>query len=268
MTPAEKLARLEKILQKMDSVLVAFSGGVDSAFLLKVAAGVLPKDKILAVTADSSTYPREELFFSRKFTRKLGLRQRIIHTEEIKNPKFVSNPLNRCYFCKKELFSRLKGLAKENKLNFVVEASNISDKSDFRPGNIAKKEFKVRSPLEEAGFDKGDIRKLSRKLGLVTWDKPSLACLASRIPYGRKISKSLLGRINRAEAFLKRLGFKEVRLRHYDGLCRIEVLKSDIPRLVARRKQVVDRLKKLGYNYITIDLEGYRTGSMNELIRK
>jgi uncharacterized protein len=263
----DKLRRLKSILKSMDSVLVAYSGGVDSTFLLKVAQGVLPKDKLLAVTADSSTYPRGELNFSSKIAKSLGVRHTIIKTGELQNKRFASNPVNRCYFCKLELFSRLKNIAAKHKLNFVLDASNVSDKKDFRPGNRAKEKLGIRSPLEEAGFSKEDIRSLSRKLKLVTWDKPSLACLASRVPYGTKISKAILKRIDKAEAGLRKLGFKQVRVRHYNGLCRIEVAKKDINRLINKRDEAVASLKQLGYNYITIDLEGYRSGSLNEVIK-
>lgn len=246
----------------MDSVLIAYSGGVDSTFLLKVAACVLG-DKILAVTAVSPTYPPEELIFSKRMAKALGIRHKIIKTYEIKDKRFTSNPINRCYFCKKELFSRFKGIAYKSKLNFVVDASNASDRKDFRPGERAKQEFNIRSPLQEVGLTKLEIRLLSKKLGLTTWDKPSLACLASRVPYGTEISLKLLGRIRRAERFLKQLGFRQVRLRHYNGLCRIEVFKDDIPALINKRNLIVEKLKCLGYNYITVDLEGYRTGNMN-----
>jgi uncharacterized protein len=262
-----KLKKLKDILKKMDSVLVAYSAGVDSTFLLKVADDVLG-DKILAVTATSPTYPKEELAFAKKITKTLGVKHKIIKTQELEDKRFISNSVNRCYFCKKGLFSKLKDIAKINKLNFVVDASNISDRKDYRPGNIAKEELNIRSPLEEAGFNKEDIRRLSKKLGLITWNKPTLACLASRVPYGSKISLKILERIHRAERFLRQMGFKEVRLRHYNGLCRIEVLRNDILRLINKRGQVVNRLKNLGYKYITLDLEGYRTGSMNEVINK
>ena len=252
----------------MDSVLVAFSGGVDSTFLLRVVSTILPKNKILAVTASSSTYPKEELLFSKKVSRDFGVRHKIIKTHELENKRFTANPINRCYFCKKELFSRLKALAKKFKLNFVLDATNISDKYDFRPGNKAKKELKIRSPLQEVGFTKEDIRSLSRKLVLSTWDKPGLACLASRVPYGRKITRGILARIHKAEEFLRQLGFRQVRLRHYNGLCRIEVLREDIPALMHKRNLIVEKLKRLGYNYVTVDLEGYRTGSLNEIIKR
>jgi len=268
MTLEQKLSRLKELISNYKSVLIAFSGGLDSTFLLKVASEVLPKDKVLAVTANSPTYPKDELQFSKKIARSLGVRQRIIKTAELKDVKFVSNPPNRCYYCKRELFGRLKKMASRSRLNFVLDATNVSDKLDFRPGNKARQELEIRSPLMEADFNKDDIRKLSKKLALSTWDKPSLACLASRIPYGSRISSQSLVRINQAEQYLKRIGFEQVRLRHYNGLCRIEVLKKDIPRLINRREQIVDKLRKLGYNYITVDLEGYRTGSMNEVIKK
>jgi len=264
----DKLNKLKAIIKKMDSVVVAFSGGVDSAFLLKVASLVLPKDKVLAVTAISPTYPKEELLNSRDIAKHLGIRHKVIKTYEFKDKRFVSNPVNRCYFCKQELFSKLKHIASQFQLNFVLDASTVSDESDFRPGNAAKKELRIHSPLIEANFSKEDIRKLSKSWGLNTWDKPSLACLASRIPYGTKITQGALKRINQGEAYLRRMGFKQVRLRHYNELCRIEVLKQDIPSIIIKRNRIIDKLKKLGYNYITLDLQGYRTGSMNEVLRR
>jgi uncharacterized protein len=246
--------------------MVAFSGGVDSTLLLKVASLVLPKNRILAVTANSETYPKEELLFAKRIVKELGLRHKIIKTSELKDKRFVRNPVNRC--CKLELFRKLKILAKKYNLQAVADASNVSDQKDFRPGDKAKKELKVRSPLQEAGFTKEDIRKLSYELGLSTWDKPSLACLASRIPYGIRIDSRLLKRINEAENSLRKMGFKQARLRHYNGLCRIEVLKTDIAELIRKRDLVVENLKRFGYNYITVDLEGYRTGSLNEVIKQ
>lgn len=248
--------------------MVAFSGGVDSTFLLKAASLALPKNRILAVTASSATYPRQELLFSKKIARALGVRHRVIKTQELKNSRFTANPLNRCYFCKKELFSRLKRIAKKSGLNFILDASNISDKKDFRPGNKAKYEFRVRSPLVEAGFTKEDIRRMSRKLGLATWKKPSLACLASRVPYGRRINPAILKRIEKGEEFLRRMGFKQVRLRHYQDLCRIELAGKELSRAIKAGDLIVEKLKGLGYNYITLDLEGYRTGSLNRTIKK
>ncbi len=268
MTLQQKLAFLKRIISKYKSVLVAFSGGQDSAFLLKACSMVLPAEKILAVTAISPTYPEAELAKAKLLAKDIGARLKVVKTAELNNQKFAANPLKRCYYCKKELFTKLLKIAKQNKLNFVLEASNLSDKSDYRPGNIAKQELKIESPLVEAGIDKEDIRKLSKKLALSSWNKPSLACLASRIPYGTKITTGLLKRIDQAEAYLINLGFKQVRLRHYNGLCRIEVNKNNLSRLLSKRQVIVDKLKSLGYNYITLDLEGYRTGSLNEVIKR
>lgn len=264
----DKERRLRDIISGMRSVLIAFSAGADSTLLLKAASMVLPKDKILAVTAYSATYPKEELLLSRKISRALDVRHKLIKTRELEDRNFTANTIKRCYFCKRELFRRLADIAKKSKLDFVADASSVSDRGDFRPGSKARKQSGVRSPLEEAGFNKGDIRSLSRKLGLVTWDKPAMACLASRIPYGVKITAPLLERVNSAENFLRKSGFLQVRLRHYNGLCRIEVPRKDIRRLIGRDKEIVEKLKKLGYNYITVDLQGYRTGSLNEVIKR
>jgi uncharacterized protein len=263
-----KLSRLKGIIEKSGSCLIAFSGGVDSALLLKIVSSVLPKDRILAVTAVSPTYPGEELLLAREIARRSGVRHKIIQTSELSNKKFVSNNPDRCYFCKKELFKKLKTIARENKLRSVFDASNLSDKADFRPGERAKKELQVRSPLQEAGFTKAEIRALSKKLGLKTWNKPSQACLASRIPYGTEVSRPILKRVNDLEKILRGAGFSQVRARHHDRLCRLEVPKQEIARLININQSLIDKLKKLGYNYITGDLEGYRTGSLNEVIGK
>lgn len=263
----DKLAFLKRKISGYKSCVVAFSGGQDSAFLLKICSLALPRDKILAVTAVSATYPEAELAKAKILAEDIGVRLKVINTYELGNKNFSANPANRCYFCKKELFSKLIAIAGKNKLQSVLEASNLSDKNDYRPGSIAKAELKIKSPLIEAGFNKEDIRSLSRKLGLSSWNKPSLACLASRIPYGTKITARLLKRVDQAEEYLIGLGFKQVRLRHYNSLCRIEVDKKDLQRLLRKRLEIIERLKGLGYNYVTLDLEGYRLGSLNEVIR-
>jgi uncharacterized protein len=258
-----KLEKLKKILKKMGSCLIAYSGGVDSSLLLKLAKDTLG-DRVLAVTALSQTYPKEELIQAKKMAKRLGVRHLVIKTKEYNNPDFKKNPLNRCYYCKRELFSKLKAIARKNKIDYILDGSNVDDVLDFRPGELAKKRFGVCSALREAGFKKEDIRSLSKRLHLSTWDKPSLACLASRFPYGSKISKEVLKKVDTAERFIRSLGFKEVRVRHYNHLARIEVGKKEISRLITDYKlRITDYLKRLGYNYVTVDLEGYRTGSMN-----
>ncbi|MCM8770245.1 MAG: ATP-dependent sacrificial sulfur transferase LarE [Candidatus Omnitrophica bacterium] len=265
----EKVAKLKSILQKMDSVLVAYSGGVDSTFLLKIACDVLGKDKVLAVTADSATYPKSELNFAKKMAARFGAKHLIIKTNELHNPEFTNNPVNRCYYCKRELFSQLKKIARSRKMNYICDAAQISDNADFRPGDKAKKDLGIRSPLREVGFTKEEIRKLSRKFKLPTWNMPSQACLASRFPYGTKITETLLARVEKAETLLKNLGFSQVRVRHYDSMARIEVERQKIPLLVSKLKgKQLARIKNIGYKYITVDLEGYRTGSLNEEMRK
>ena len=262
-----KYKKLKEILASYGDLLVAYSGGVDSSLLLKGAHDVLGK-KVLAVIAKSKTYTKEECDSAVKYAKKLGVRYQVVHTDEFKNEKFVSNPPERCYYCKKELFSKLSGIAKKEGIKHVADGSNISDLSDYRPGANASKEYGVKSPLRDAGFTKEDIRKLSRVLKIPSWNKPAQACLASRIPYGIRISSDVLAKIEKGERFLKGLGLKQVRVRHHGDLARIEVDKCDFVLLV--EDGTADRIdiyfKNLGYHFVTIDLEGYRTGSMNETL--
>lgn len=261
---ARKLAHLRSGLKRLRRVLVAFSGGVDSTLLLKVAADALGPD-VLAVIAGSETYPRREIVAARALARRLGVRHRLIHTTELENPRFAANTPERCYHCKRELFGRLKAIAGEEGIPFVVDGANVDDRSDYRPGARAGRELGVRSPLRDAGLTKADIRALSRFFGLPTWDKPSLACLASRFPYGSPIDRLALGRVGRAELFIATLGFRQVRVRHHGDTARVEVDPAQFPVLLrpSVREEIVRRFKRLGYLYVTFDLEGYRTGSLN-----
>lgn len=264
LTESEKINRLKSSLENHGSVLVAFSGGVDSSFLLKAALDFLGKDQVLAVTASSEAYPDHERKDAKELAEKLGANWRTIQSSETENPKFRENPTDRCYFCKKELFEDLKRLADQEGFDKVVDGTIQDDTEGHRPGFRAAEELGIASPLQEAGLNKEEIRDFSKQVGLETWDKPSFACLASRFPYGEEITEGKLGRVEEAEEFLLDLGIKQFRVRHHGDIARIEVRRSDFDRLLDSGEKIVSRLKDLGYDYVTLDLEGYRTGSMNE----
>lgn len=263
-----KLERLKQILKDMKGVLIAYSGGVDSTFLLSIARDVLG-GRVLAVIAKSEIHPEKEYKFAVKMAKRLKVKYLTITTNELSNPSFIVNPVDRCYYCKKELFTKLQEIANARGIRYVVDGTNYDDQNDFRPGMLALKELGIRSPLKEAMLTKKEIRFLSRKLRLPTWNKPPLACLASRFPYGDKITAEKLKIINEAEDYLYGLGMKQVRVRHHGDIARIEVLPKDILKFVQEkvRDRIIKKFKKLGYKYITLDLQGYRSGSMNEVIR-
>ena len=263
-----KLTSLERRLSSLGSAVIAYSGGLDSTFLAKVAHDVLGQ-KALAVTACSETYPIREQEKALETAREIGLRHRLIQTSELEIPGFTDNPVDRCYFCKNELFSTLRKTAAEEGLLHILDGTTADDLGDLRPGRRAAAEFGVISPLLEAGLKKTEIRVLSKKLGLPTWDKPASACLASRIPYQSAITPEKLRQIELAEEHLRSLGIVQCRVRHHGEVARIEVAAEDIPRVCGPlRLEIVSCLRSLGFIYVTVDLSGYRPGSMNEVLGK
>ena len=267
MTIHDKYKVLQENLKALGSVAVAFSSGVDSTFLLKAAQEALG-DKVIAVTASSCSFPKRELEEAKAFCEKNGIRQIIVESEELDIDGFRQNPKNRCYLCKHELFEKIWEIARENGMNAVAEGSNMDDNGDYRPGLIAVRELGVSSPLRQAELSKAEIRELSREMGLPTWDKQSFACLSSRFVYGETINEKKLGMVDKAEQLLLDMGFHQVRVRIHGNIARIEVLPEEIAKIIEEenRTKIASKLKEYGFDYVTLDLLGYRTGSMNETL--
>ena len=267
-TLPQKLQQLGDLLTDMRSVVVAYSGGVDSAFLAAMAHRSLG-DRCIAVTASSPSLPPGELEKASDLAKRLGLHHRVIETREVEEPEYAANGPRRCYFCKSHLYRRFRALAEEEGYVHVVDGATLDDNEDFRPGAAAAREWGVRSPLVEVGFTKEDIREHSREMGLPTWDKPAQACLASRVPYGTPVTIEVLGQIAKAERYLHEIGVRQLRVRHHGTTARIEMAPEEMPLLIqpAVRQKVVERFKGLGYLYVTVDLEAYQAGSLNRELR-
>jgi pyridinium-3,5-biscarboxylic acid mononucleotide sulfurtransferase len=265
---ALKEQRLRELVSSFDSLIIAFSGGVDSAYLAWVATQVLGP-AALCVTADSPSYPDRHRQLALRLARDFSFSHEIVHTREMERTEYRSNPVNRCYYCKHELYSLLSELARAREFDAIADGSNADDRGDYRPGRQAAREFGVRSPLDEVDLTKAEIRELSHRAGLPTWDEPASACLSSRIPYHSEVTDEKLRMIERAEDVLRDLGFRVCRVRHHDLLARLELGRDELPRALEPeiRDRLIAELKAIGYQHVTIDLQGYRTGSLNEGLR-
>ena len=263
----DKYQRLKEILTGMDKVLVAYSGGTDSSLVLKVAYDVLG-ERVVAMTAVSASLPAAERAEAEQIAQGIGARHILVDSDETSDPEYLANTPNRCFFCKKETYGKLTSYAGEHGFTTIVDGTNADDSTDFRPGRKAASEYHVRSPLLEAGFSKAEIRQLSKELGLPNWDKPAAACLSSRVPYGTPITVDVLSQVERAEAVLLGLGLRQLRVRHHGAVARIEAEPNDFAKLLEHRDEIVSNLKAIGYAYVALDLAGFRSGSMNDVIQK
>jgi uncharacterized protein len=263
-----KEAALDLVLRELPSLIVAYSGGVDSAYLAYAAHRALGSS-VLCVTADSPSYPERHRQIARRVAEQFGFNHLVIQTEEMARPEYRANPANRCYFCKHELYTHLSSIARQRGIPAIADGNNADDRGDYRPGRQAAREFGVRSPLEEASLTKEDIRELSRRAGLPTWDEPASACLSSRIPYFSEVTDEKLRMIERAEAALHDLGFRICRVRHHDTIARLELGRDEIARALepGMAAAIDTQLRAIGYAHVTIDLRGYRLGSLNEALR-
>jgi uncharacterized protein len=262
----KRLGELEDIVAPYRSALVAFSGGVDSSLALAVAARSLPKEKVLAVTSNNETYLPSELEGAEAFARSLGVKHLVVNTRELDDPNYASNPINRCYFCKSTLYSDLARIAENQGYACVVDGANKDDEGDYRPGRKAARELGVVSPLSVAGVSKAEVRGLAKYLGLPSWDKPALACLSSRFPYGQEITPEKLAQVARAEEFLRSRGYRQVRVRHHGEIARLEVGPGEMEKAFAEREAISTELKDAGFLYVTLDLVGYTPGSLNAVL--